>query len=98
GFPTAFWMDLPLVDMPRYLDYLLDRLTAAGGRIEYRTVASLAEAVAEALVLVNCTGVAARELAADLQLFPLRGQHVVVDNPGLEEVFFAQHPRSGSVS
>jgi len=98
GFPTAFWMDLPLVDMPRYLDYLLDRLTAAGGRIEYRTVASLAEAAAEALVLVNCTGVAARELAADPQLFPLRGQHVVVDNPGLDEFFFEQNPGPESVS
>jgi D-amino-acid oxidase len=98
GFPTAFWMDLPLVDMPRYLAHLLDRLTAAGGRIEYRTVASLAEAAAEVPVVVNCTGVAARELAADPQLFPLRGQHVVVDNPGLDEFFFEQNPGPESVS
>jgi D-amino-acid oxidase len=98
GFPTAFWMDLPLVDMSRYLGYLLDRLTGAGARIEYQAVASLAEAAAEAPVVVNCTGVAARELAGDSQLFPLRGQHVVVDNPGLDEFFFEQNPGAESVS
>ncbi len=38
GFAGASWATLPLVDMPVYLDYLAGRLTAAGGRIELRTV------------------------------------------------------------
>ena len=98
GFPTAFWMDLPLVDMPRYLAYLLDRLGRAGARVEYATVRSLADAAAEAPVVVNCTGVAARELAGDEAVFPLRGQHVVVDNPGFDDFFFEQNPGAESVS
>jgi D-amino-acid oxidase len=98
GFPSAFWMDLPLVDMPRYLDYLLDRLAATGTGVQSGRVASLAEAAAEAPVVVNCTGVGARELAADPEVFPLRGQHVVVDNPGFDDFFFEQNPGPDSVS
>ncbi|MFL6163355.1 MAG: FAD-dependent oxidoreductase [Jatrophihabitantaceae bacterium] len=98
GFPTAFWMDLPLVDMPRYLGYLTDRLAAAGTTVELGTVTSLAEAAAEAPVVINCTGVGARRLADDPAVFPLRGQHVVVDNPGLDDFFFEQNPGPESVS
>jgi len=91
GFAIASWATLPLVDMPVYLDYLARRLTAAGGRIELRTVTSLPDLAAEASLIVNCAGLGARELAADDSLTPIRGQHVIVDNPGLEE-FFIEAP------
>ena len=91
GFAAAFWARLPLVDMPRYLDYLAGRLVAAGGRIELRTVASLSDLTAEAPLIVNCAGLGAAELAGDDSLTPVRGQHVIVDNPGLEE-FFVEAP------
>lgn len=32
GFADGLWATLPLVDMPVYLDYLVRRLAAAGGR------------------------------------------------------------------
>lgn len=41
GFAAGFWATLPLVDMPRYLEYLAGRLAAAGGRIELRAVTTL---------------------------------------------------------
>ncbi|GAA0989457.1 FAD-dependent oxidoreductase [Acrocarpospora macrocephala] len=88
GFPVAFWITSPLVDMPVYLDYLIDRLIAAGGDIEVRTVSSLAEPAAAAPVVVNCTGVGAAALANDNQVHPIRGQHVVVENPGLDDFFY----------
>jgi len=91
GFATASWATLPLVDMPVYLDYLVRRLTAAGGRIELRTVTSLPDLAAEVPLIVNCAGLGARELAGDDALVPVRGQHVIVDNPGLEE-FFIEAP------
>jgi hypothetical protein len=62
-------------------------LVAAGGRIELRTVASLSDLTAEAPLIVNCAGLGAAELAGDDSLTPVRGQHVIVDNPGLEEFF-----------
>jgi len=91
GFAAASWATLPLVDMPVYLDYLAGRLTVAGGRIELRKVISLPDLAVEAPLIVNCAGLGARELAADDSLTPVRGQHVIVDNPGLEE-FFIEAP------
>jgi D-amino-acid oxidase len=77
----------PIVDMQTYLPYLRGRLAAAGGRCEQRAVASLTEASAEAPAVVDCSGLGARELAGDAELRPVRGQIVVVENPGIEEWF-----------
>lgn len=91
GFLGAFWVEVPLVDMPRHLDYLVARFAAAGGEIEVRPLATLADAAGEAPVVVNCAGVGARELVPDTALRAVRGQHVVVENPGLED-FFMEEP------
>jgi D-amino-acid oxidase len=92
GYPVAFWLDSPIVDMPRYLDYLARRLTEAGGDIEIRPVATLAQLADEASVVVNCTGLGAQRLVGDEQVKPVRGQHVIVRNPGLTEFFYEQGP------
>jgi D-amino-acid oxidase len=98
GFPVAFWISLPLVDMPHYLEYLTNRFAAAGGEMEIQSVASLDEAAAEAPVVVNCSGIGARGLAADQLVFSVRGQHVVVENPGIGDFFFERSPGSTSTS
>ena len=87
GFPRGFRATMPLIDMPTYLDYLTQRLAAAGGEIEVRRLDSLTEAAESAPVVVNCTGIGARELAHDDEVVPVFGQHVVVTNPGLDELF-----------
>ncbi|EUA16245.1 FAD dependent oxidoreductase family protein [Mycobacterium xenopi 4042] len=87
GFTHGFLATMPLIDMPRYLQYLLDRLSAAGGEIEIRRVRSLTEAAEAAPIVVNCTGLGARELVGDHTVQPLFGQHVVLSNPGLDQVF-----------
>ncbi|MFI8853064.1 FAD-dependent oxidoreductase [Streptomyces sp. NPDC053499] len=79
----------PLVDMPSYLRYLADRFEAAGGRWEQRAAGSLTEAAAAAPAVVNCTGLGARELVPDPTVRPVRGQLVVVENPGVEEWYVA---------
>ncbi|WP_431034955.1 FAD-dependent oxidoreductase [Streptomyces sp. P6-2-1] len=86
GFTVGYRFTVPLIDMPVYLGYLLRWLEAAGGTVEERRVPSLAQA-GPADVLVNCSGLGARELAPDTELRPIRGQHVVVENPGLTEFF-----------
>lgn len=91
GFAVGYWATLPLVDMVPYLDYLAARLTAAGGRIALRRVASLPELADEVGLIVNCAGLGARDLVADDSVGPARGQHVVVENPGIEE-FFMEAP------
>ncbi|OBJ85368.1 FAD-dependent oxidoreductase [Mycobacterium asiaticum] len=87
GFRTGFHATMPLIDMPRYLDYLSGRLAAAGVGIEVHPITSLGEAAAAAPVVVNCTGLGARELADDDSVRPLFGQHVVLANPGLTQLF-----------
>ncbi|MFF4349340.1 FAD-dependent oxidoreductase [Streptomyces sp. NPDC001530] len=78
---TGLWARLPLVDMPVHLGWLRERFVKAGGTIEARTVTDLAEA--EAPVVVNCTGLGARELVPDPTVRPVRGQLVIVENPGI---------------
>ncbi|MFF8828436.1 NAD(P)/FAD-dependent oxidoreductase [Streptomyces sp. NPDC015131] len=87
---------LPLVDMPVHLAWLVARLEAAGGCVERRAVASLDEA--RAPVVVNCTGLGARDLVPDPALRPVRGQLVLVDNPGVEEWFVAPDTSTGSAT
>ncbi len=86
GFSAGYRFTVPLIDMPTYLAYLLRRLDAAGGTVERRRLVSLADAGPAALI-VNCTGLGAQELVPDHDLRPIRGQHVVVTNPGLTEFF-----------
>src|SRR5579859_5472020 len=85
GFTHGFHYTAPLLTMPVYLDYLTARFTRAGGRIEVSPVPSLAELEGVAPVVVNCPGVRARELVPDPAVQPVRGQVVIVANPGLEE-------------
>ncbi|WP_030952010.1 FAD-dependent oxidoreductase [Streptomyces sp. NRRL S-481] len=73
---------LPLIDMPAHLPWLRERFVAAGGVVEERTVSSFAEVGAP--VVINCTGLAARELVPDESVTPVRGQLVVVENPGID--------------
>ncbi|GAB2660126.1 FAD-dependent oxidoreductase [Saccharopolyspora gloriosae] len=87
GFVSGYRATAPLIDMPRYLDHLTERFRAAGGELLLSPVSSLVEAVEEAGRVVNCTGVGAHELVGDPGVRPVRGQHVVVRNPGVTEYF-----------
>lgn len=87
GFATGWRLTAPLVDMPAYLGYLQRQLATAGGSIEIRRLDSLDEAAGIAPIVVNCAGVGARELVPDHDLTPIRGQLVVVENPGITEFF-----------
>ncbi len=87
GYGSGFFATLPCVDMPAYLDYLTARLAAAGGRIEMRRLGTLSDAAREAPLVANCAGLGARELVPDPTVHPVRGQHVVVENPGVDTLF-----------
>lgn len=86
GFRSGYRFSVPLIDMPTYLRYLLERSRVAGVVVDERRVSTLAS-FADADVIVNCSGMGAAELAGDADLSPIRGQHVVVANPGLTEFF-----------
>ncbi|TYC21814.1 FAD-dependent oxidoreductase [Micromonospora sp. MP36] len=73
----------PTVEMTPYLTWLRQRLEAGGGRVLRRRVRRLADAFETAPTVVNATGLAAGQLAADPAVHPVRGHLVLVANPGL---------------
>ncbi len=87
GFGVGFRATVPMIDMPQYLDYLTRRLAAVGCQIEAREVRSLTDAADAAPIVVNCAGLGAGALTGDDTVRPLFGQHVVLTNPGLRQVF-----------
>lgn len=76
-------MTLPVVHMSIYLRWLVLQLERKGVSIKTGRVASLTEAAAEGLTVVNCTGLDARKLVDNETLVAVRGQVVRVENPGL---------------
>jgi D-amino-acid oxidase len=81
GYLDGHAFTVPIVEMPIYLAYLMDRFAAAGGSVQMRTLSSLDEA--DARVVVNCVGLGARDLVDDVSMEPIRGQIVRVRNPGI---------------
>jgi D-amino-acid oxidase len=69
----------PLAEMSAYLPWLRRQVTFVTRRVD-----RLDEALREAPIVVNATGLAARELAGDPAVYPARGQIVLVANPGLD--------------
>lgn len=69
-----------LVETPRFLARLLERLRARGARCEERRLEGPAdlEACPEP-ILVNCLGLGAREVSPDSRVAPIRGQLVLLD-------------------
>ena len=94
GFRDGHSFVAPVVEMPVYLGYLLDRFLGAGGHVEHRIVPSLEEAPGGG-VIVNCTGLGARELVGDASMMPVRGQIVRVRNPGVESFILDEENPEG---
>ena len=93
GYGHGLRFVVPLVEMPLYLPWLVERLRGRGGELVERRVGSLGELTGGADVVVNCSGLAARELAGDPSVYPVRGQIVRVTNPGLTmSVRDEEHP------
>jgi D-amino-acid oxidase len=97
GFRSGFGAELPFADMPRYLAWLVGRVTELGGSIEQRVVTDLATVDPAAEYVINCSGLGAALLAGDDTLEPVWGQHVIVRAPELRE-FAYEGSGSGSGS
>jgi D-amino-acid oxidase len=94
GYPYGLRFVVPMVEMPKYLPWLIEQFTSRGGQLQRRRVGSLAELSDEDTdVVVNCSGIASRTLVGDASVYPVRGQIVRVTNPGLTmSVRDEQHP------
>jgi D-amino-acid oxidase len=80
-YADAWSFVTPVVDMPRYLAWLGERVVEGGGTITRIGLSRLPHGP----LVVNCAGLGARLLAADSTLTPVRGQVVVVEQIGLTQ-------------
>lgn len=85
-YPYAQRYTTLLIDTPVYLEAVLRDFLDFGGGLEVRRLASIAEV--ENLpepVVVNCTGLGARELVGDTELIPVKGQlSVLLPQPEID--------------
>lgn len=95
GYVDGFSMDVPVIETPEYMKYLMHRFTVElGGTIVHleQPITSFAPLFESTHIVVNCTGLAAGELCADSAVFPIRGQIVRTTNPGITDSFFDETP------
>lgn len=93
GFADGFAFTAPVIDMSRYLDWLLSRARSLHVSVSVRRLSTVEDAVGDAVV--NCTGMGARELVGDASLVPVRGQVVRLANPGLTEWLLDEEDPAG---
>ena len=93
GYVDGYVIDVPVMNTPVYLRYLQQRVAEGGGTVALRPdgIASWDELRAPGRIIVNCTGLGARDLCADERLVPIRGQVVRVTNPGLTRCLDDDH-------
>jgi D-amino-acid oxidase len=92
-YADAWSFVTPVIDMPRYLAWLSERVLAAGGSITRIALARLPEGP----LVVNCSGLGSRVLAGDTTMRPVRGQVVVVEQFGLDQWWLAEQGPGGEV-
>ena len=85
GYDGGWAFTAPVVEMPVYLGWLADRVQDAGGsitRLNLQGLPRTGDGGPDAVV--DCSGIGARFLAADLTVHPVQGQVVLVEQVGLE--------------
>jgi D-amino-acid oxidase len=80
GYADSYTFTTPVVEMPRYLPWLIGRAERAGVQL---TVQDVRQWPTDCDVVVNATGLGGTELTADTSTFPIRGQVVLVAQFGL---------------
>lgn len=82
GYVDGYKFTSILVDPTIYLEWLKQQFLSLGGRFQNKTITTVDEAFADFDTVVNCTGLASRELFGDTEVYPVRGQVVRIKPNG----------------
>jgi len=82
GFTSSTVFETFSIDVDACLTYYVSKFRGRGGRITRREVKQIDEAFGEYDIVVNCTGLGARDLFNDQTLYAARGQTLLVRHNG----------------
>lgn len=84
GYGDTWEMELPVIETTPYLRYLTGRFQELGGQMEQGEIGSISELTAANRIVINCSGVWAKDVANDPGVYPIRGQVIrVAPHPDL---------------
>jgi D-amino-acid oxidase len=92
GYADGFVLRVPLIETDKYLDFLMDRFRSLGGVIKQKELHSFDGL--DDPVVINCTGLGARQLAQDPEVFPISGHMAVVKEKHPIRCFFDEHGKN----
>jgi D-amino-acid oxidase len=92
GYIDGFVLQAPLIETDKYLNFLMDRFWSHGGVIRQKEITSLVNL--DLPVVINCTGLGARQLAQDTEVFPISGHMAVVKEKRPIRCFFDEHGKN----
>jgi D-aspartate oxidase len=74
-----------------HLPWATEQFLKNGGEIFNRKIQNFGELYGSADIVVNCTGLAAKELCNDRKLVPIRGQVLKVDAPWIKMAYYGDY-------
>lgn len=88
GYTDAYISEIPIIETPIYMKYLVNRVEELGGEIQKLSTRlnSINEISSSDVITINCTGLGSYDLCGDEKMFPIRGQLVRTTNPGLKRI------------
>jgi D-amino-acid oxidase len=91
GYSFGWEIEAPVIEMSHYMPWLKSKFELLGGSIETRKISDFDELESE--LIVNCSGLGAREICHDEGVVPVRGQVVYIkQDPGFGR--YDQRPES----
>lgn len=77
---------LPLIDSSQYMPYLNKLFLECGGKMTHTRIDDINTLLNAHNIVVNCTGLGAKQLVNDEQLYPIRGQVLSIEKiPGFDD-------------
>lgn len=95
GMEQGLISEVPLVEPGLYLPHLFEAFLSNGGTFLHEEIFSLAELAALDQWVVNCTGLGAKAICQDEELYPIRGQ--ILRCSKLKEQSFADPTKKGAL-